>query len=137
KRYLSDPFGQFAILAPNWTARGVSSFTWIYLFQGGRHDNNTGLTDFQNRQYSPSLGRWIEADPAGYAAGDSNLYGFIHEDPIAGTDATGLDWGGYVPYKPPPPKPKPFPSVGIPSDAYGVCFVCGTDSGPWQMQWIR
>jgi RHS repeat-associated protein len=62
-----------------------------YLFQGGRYDSTTGLYEFGARDYSPTLGRWMEQDPAGYAAGDSNLYGFLAEDPLDATDPSGLD----------------------------------------------
>jgi uncharacterized protein RhaS with RHS repeats len=39
--------------------------------------------------YSPSLGRWMQMDPLGYAAGDSNLYRFVHNGPTNATDPSG------------------------------------------------
>ena len=62
-----------------------------YLFQGGRYDTTTGLYEFGARDYSPTLGRWMEQDPIGYAGGDSNLYGFVGENPATQNDPTGLD----------------------------------------------
>jgi RHS repeat-associated protein len=40
-----------------------------YLFQGGRLDVNTGMYHFGARDYSPTLGRWVQQDPAGYVDG--------------------------------------------------------------------
>jgi len=41
------------------------------------------------RNYHPTLGRWIERDPAGYLDGVS-LYGYVSGDPAGLTDPTGL-----------------------------------------------
>ena len=90
ERYTYDPFGQFTVLAPNWTTRSVSSFAWIYLHQSGRYDSNSGLFDFRSRAYSSSLGRWIEQDPIGFRAGDTNLYRYLRNDPSNGRDPYGL-----------------------------------------------
>jgi RHS repeat-associated protein len=66
ERYVYDPYGAVTILAANWTTRSGSSYGWIYLHQGGRFDNATGLYGFRNRDYSPTLGRWLQNDPIGY-----------------------------------------------------------------------
>jgi hypothetical protein len=64
ERYVYNPYGQFtdgsgqplAVLAPDWTSRPAgSSFNWIYLHQGGRYDTVSGLYNFRNRDYSPTL----------------------------------------------------------------------------------
>jgi RHS repeat-associated protein len=65
ERYIYDPYGAATILAPNWTTRSSSNYGWIYLHQGGRLDTATGLYSFRFRDYSPSLGRWVELDPIG------------------------------------------------------------------------
>ena len=63
-----------------------------------------GLYDNAARSYSPTLGRFLQTDPAGYADG-MNIYAYTHGDPVNGTDPTGLDDdssdGG--PDAPPPP----------------------------------
>jgi hypothetical protein len=44
--------------------------------------------------YSPTIGRWLEEDPIGYADG-MNQYQFVADNPVASTDPTGLfaiDW---------------------------------------------
>jgi RHS repeat-associated protein len=102
ERYVYDPYGLVIILAPNWTTRASSSYGWVYGYQGGRLDNATGLYVFRNRDYSPTLGRWMQIDPAGYGAGDPNLYRDVGNDPTSTVDPMGLQ---------PKPKPKPTPNL--------------------------
>lgn len=90
ERYVYDPYGSVTILTPTWTTRGSSSYAWIYLHQGGRLDNATGLYYFRNRDFSPTLGRWMQNDPAGYNAGDTNFYRDESNDPINRRDPSGL-----------------------------------------------
>ena len=49
----------------------------------------TGLYYFKARVYAPSLGRFLEPDPIGFAGG-LNLYAYVGGDPINFTDPTGL-----------------------------------------------
>jgi hypothetical protein len=48
------------------------------------------LYNFQHRDYSPVLGRWIQADDLGFTAGDVNLYRFVGDDPTTFLDPAGL-----------------------------------------------
>ena len=43
----------------------------------------------RNRNYSPSLGRWINQDPAGYING-ANTYQFVESNPANAVDPWGL-----------------------------------------------
>jgi RHS repeat-associated protein len=54
-------------------------------------DLETGLVDYGNRYYSPSLGRFINRDPI-EEAGGLNLYGFCGNDGIDNTDYLGQSW---------------------------------------------
>jgi RHS repeat-associated protein len=90
ERYVYDPFGTFTVFDASWHARGGSLFGWRYLFQGLRYDPTSGLYYSRNRDYSPTLGRFLEQDPLGFNAEDSNLYRFVHNDPIDATDPAGL-----------------------------------------------
>jgi len=43
------------------------------------------------REYSPSLGRWMQVDPTTYRPGDEDLYRFDRNSPVGLTDPLGLD----------------------------------------------
>src|SRR5579884_2597628 len=90
ERYLYDPYGAVTYLAGGWGSRSSSSYNWQYLFQGGRLSTATGLYNFQQRDYSPSLGRWVETDPSGFGGGDNNFYRAEGDNPVDSTDPAGL-----------------------------------------------
>src|SRR5207244_4975608 len=58
---------------------------------GRRLDSVTGLYNFREREYSPTMGRWMQSDPLGFAAGDSNLYRTEGNNVTNGIDPSGLD----------------------------------------------
>jgi hypothetical protein len=50
--------------------------------------------------FNPMLGRWMEEDPIGFEAGDTNLYRYVGNNPTDATDPSGLigiifDGSGY------------------------------------------
>ena len=51
-------------------------------FAGGLYDADTGLVHFGARDYDPAIGRWTTRDPLGFAGGDTNLYGYVLQDPV-------------------------------------------------------
>ena len=59
-------------------------------FAGGLYDADTGLVHFGARDYDPGIGRWTTRDPLGFAGGDTNLYGYVLQDPVNGIDPRGL-----------------------------------------------
>jgi len=59
-------------------------------FAGGLYDHQTGLVRFGLRDYDPEVGRWTTKDPIGFAAGDTNLYGYVLGDPVNFVDPNGL-----------------------------------------------
>ena len=59
------------------------------LYQGMTLDPVTGLYYARNRNYSPTLGRWINQDPAGYING-ANTYQFVMGNPVNRVDPWGL-----------------------------------------------
>jgi len=68
------------------------SFTIPFGFAGGLHDRDTGLVRFGFRDYMPEIGRWTAKDPILFAGGDSNLYGYVNNDPVNAVDLEGLTW---------------------------------------------
>jgi RHS repeat-associated protein len=58
-------------------------------FAGGLHDRQTGLVRFGFRDYDPDVGRWTAKDPILFAGGDTDLYGYVLNDPVNLVDPTG------------------------------------------------
>ena len=75
----------------------ATSYSGTFRYTGQRIDPETGgspaqpsgLYDDRARIYSPGWGRFLQADPVGYAAG-VNLYAYVGNDPLNATDPQGL-----------------------------------------------
>ena len=76
------PFGQ-AIIVTQTITNNIRQ-------PGQYYDQETGLAYNLNRDYDATLGRYVEADPLGLAAGN-NLYGYVNGNPLSGIDPLGLD----------------------------------------------
>ncbi len=64
------------------------------LYKGMTLDAVTGLYYERNRDYSPSLGRWMEQDPAQFING-ANTYQFVDSSPVGNVDASRLQVFAY------------------------------------------
>jgi RHS repeat-associated protein len=78
------------------TRQGVQAYgesadaSGSFRYTGRRIDAETlGLYYYRARMYSPTLGRFMQRDPIGYAGG-ANLYGYVGNDPLNATDSLGL-----------------------------------------------
>jgi RHS repeat-associated protein len=61
-------------------------------FAGGLYDRDTKLVRFGARDYDAETGRWTAKDPDGFAAGDTNLFGYVLGDPVNFNDYDGRKW---------------------------------------------
>ena len=59
-------------------------------FAGGIYDQHTNLIRFGARDYDAETGRWVAKDPIRFAGGDTNLYGYVINDPVNFIDPFGL-----------------------------------------------
>ncbi len=94
ERYVYDPYGNMTVLSAAWGTLSGSAYAWIYGHQGGRFDATTGLYSFRRRDLSPALGRWTQADPLRFEAGDTNLYRYVGNEPTIHCDPSGLKFSG-------------------------------------------
>ncbi len=89
-----------------------------FLFSGKRLFNSIGVYDSRARHYSPSMGRFLQRDPAGFADG-GNLYAYGGNNPVSFTDPLGTN--KTAPSEPERPKAwqnNPIrPSAASPADA--------------------
>ena len=58
-------------------------------FAGCLYDQDTKLCRFGARDYDASIGRWLSKDPILFEGGDTNLYGYVLQDPINLIDPKG------------------------------------------------
>jgi RHS repeat-associated protein len=61
-------------------------------FAGGLLDRDTLFVRFGARDYDTVTGRWTSKDPILFAGNDTNLYGYVQNDPVNLIDPSGL-WG--------------------------------------------
>jgi hypothetical protein len=54
---------------------------------------------FGCRDYDPDVGRWTAKDPIGFSGGDTDLYGYVLNDPINLVDPLGLKGGILIPIR--------------------------------------
>ncbi|MGA8114788.1 MAG: RHS repeat-associated core domain-containing protein [Actinocatenispora sp.] len=87
----TDPFGDARSTLPSWIGdRG---------FVGGIKDDHTGLTLLGAREYDPSLGRFLSADPLLDTGDPQQLNGYAYADnsPVVHSDPSGLMAAGGSP----------------------------------------
>jgi RHS repeat-associated protein len=74
----------------NVTSESNSAAGDRYKYTGRELDAETGLQYNRARYYDATKGRWTSQDPLGFAAGDANLYRYVHNNATDRTDPLGL-----------------------------------------------
>jgi RHS repeat-associated protein len=69
EQYRYDVYGQPYFYGPDGTPRAESALGLRFLFTGREWRSSLALYDCRHRAYSPSLGRFLQMDPLGFAAG--------------------------------------------------------------------
>ncbi len=78
--YTYDPFGS--------STEGGETSDNPFQFTG-RENDGTDLQYNRARYYSPSFGRFISRDPAGFEGSGANLYWYVNDNPLDFTDPSG------------------------------------------------
>ncbi len=95
-RVVSDVDGQaIKILDYNSFGQQVADSSPVFdlpiNFAGGLIEADTELVRFGFRDYDSVAGKWTAKDPIGFGGGDSNLYGYVHNNPVSLVDLLGLE----------------------------------------------
>ncbi len=61
-----------------------------YGFTGREHDAESGLIHLRARAYDPVAGVFLQVDPIEIAGGSMNLTSYLANDPLNGTDPSGM-----------------------------------------------
>jgi len=96
ERYHYDPYGNVIVMNGGWTQLNpnASYYDNDYLYTGRRLDTESGLFYYRARYYDAALGSFLQRDPIGYSAGDSNLRRYVENGPVSATDPEGLQARG-------------------------------------------
>jgi len=78
------------LVDPACTVGGTALCFQPFGFAGGLYDVTTGVVRFGARDYDPAMRRWTQKDPIRFDGGDTNIYVYVGDDPINGSDPTGL-----------------------------------------------
>ncbi|HBO43151.1 MAG TPA: hypothetical protein DD670_04295 [Planctomycetaceae bacterium] len=62
----------------------------LFGFTGRAFDSATGVQDNWHRKYDAEVGRWLNNDLMGFAAGDANTCRYVGNSPTNGVDPSGL-----------------------------------------------
>jgi RHS repeat-associated protein len=61
-----------------------------FKFTGREYDLDISMYYYRKRYLNPSTSRFLQEDPIRFAAGDSNLFRYVGNNPVGDTDPTGL-----------------------------------------------
>jgi RHS repeat-associated protein len=67
-----------------------NGYVYNLRFPGQYYDAETGLHYNMARYFDSGSGRYMQADPIGYAGGQASWYAYVDGNPVAGIDPLGL-----------------------------------------------
>lgn len=88
-RYAYEPYGSTVRYGSGFQQPQAPPRTFENGFTGREALGEFGLSDYRRRAYSPVLGRFAQADPIGFSAGDASLYRYVVNAPSLYGDPTG------------------------------------------------
>lgn len=88
--YRYSAFGVTSIYGPDMALRSSTQCNTRNLFCAQEYFAALGVYNFRARAYSPTLGRFLQNDPSGLSAGDTNLYRYAWNSPLKYVDLLGL-----------------------------------------------
>lgn len=92
--YRYSAFGEETIFNQNGEAIASTQVGNPWRFASKRVDSETSWIYFGRRYYDPVNGKWTTPDPLGFADG-TNLYAYLHHNPLNAFDAYGLSGKAY------------------------------------------
>jgi RHS repeat-associated protein len=91
ERFIYSPYGVTTVIdgTTSWSTT-TDMYSWVYTFQGGRASAASGMIHFGARDYSSTLGTWMQPEPfyGAYIDG-ANLYQAMGMNPVSHVDPTG------------------------------------------------
>jgi len=90
ERYGYSAFGDVRFMTAAFVTKAASDHAWDLLYKAQFRDVETGFYNYGFRYLSPLLGRWLSRDPIAERGG-VNLYGFVGNNGVNGTDLLGLE----------------------------------------------
>lgn len=90
-RWKWDNKGPFGEYLPDENPSGLGAYAFPLRFPGQQYDPESQLHYNYFRDYDPTTGRYIQADPIGLAGG-LNLYSYAASNPVGLYDPSGLEY---------------------------------------------
>lgn len=88
ERRVYSPYGLATVYQPDWTSPAAPDSDGFF-YCGYQFDYESSLYVPRNREYHPTLGQFTVRDPLGFAAGDTNLYRYVANNPVRYLDPSG------------------------------------------------